>query len=96
MSLTSSAWRRLPPPWLMLREQVHKCMTELKATVPDAETFIREASPRPMIVESATDLHCQMIVMGTHGRSGLAHLLWGSVAEYVARHSKVPVLTIRA
>jgi nucleotide-binding universal stress UspA family protein len=33
--------------------------------------------------------------MGTHGRSGLEHLLMGSVAEYVVRHSKVPVLTVR-
>lgn len=36
-----------------------------------------------------------MIVMGTHGRSGLSHLLLGSVAEYVVRYSKVPVLTVR-
>jgi nucleotide-binding universal stress UspA family protein len=33
--------------------------------------------------------------MGTQGRSGLAQLFLGSVAEYVVRHSKVPVLTIR-
>jgi nucleotide-binding universal stress UspA family protein len=59
------------------------------------ETVTLEGAPRPVIVNSATDLRCQMIVMGTHGRSGLAHLLLGSVAEYVVRHSKVPVLTIR-
>jgi nucleotide-binding universal stress UspA family protein len=35
------------------------------------------------------------IVMSTHGRSGLTHLLIGSVAEKVVRHAKVPVLTIR-
>jgi universal stress protein A len=34
-------------------------------------------------------------VMGTHGRTGLAHLVVGSVAERVVRHAPVPVLTIR-
>ena len=56
-------------------------MRELKALVPDAETIVREASPRPVIVEAAVELNCQMIVMGTHGRSGLAHLLLGSSAR---------------
>ncbi len=83
-------------PLHIFREQAHKCMRELKVLVPDAETIVREASPRPVIVDAALELNCQMIVMGTHGRSGLAHLLLGSVAEYVVRNSKVPVLTIRA
>jgi nucleotide-binding universal stress UspA family protein len=83
-------------PLALLREQAHKCMRELKAIVPDAQTMIREGSPRPAIVEVALELNCQMIVMGTHGRSGLAHLLLGSVAEYVVRNSEVPVLTVRA
>jgi universal stress protein A len=80
----------------VLREQAQKGMEELKALIPDAETVVREASPRPVIVDAALELNCQLIVMGTHGRSGLAHLLLGSVAEYVVRHSKVPVLTVRA
>jgi nucleotide-binding universal stress UspA family protein len=79
----------------LLREQARRCMSELKTVVPNAETLIREASPRPTIVDAALELNCQMIVMGTHGRSGLAHLLLGSVAEYVVRNSKVPVLTVR-
>jgi nucleotide-binding universal stress UspA family protein len=36
-----------------------------------------------------------MIVMGTRGRSGLAHLLLGSVAEKVVRHATCPVITVR-
>lgn len=35
-----------------------------------------------------------LIVMGTHGRTGLMHLLMGSVAEYVVRHSKIPVMVV--
>lgn len=38
---------------------------------------------------------CDLIVMGTHGRSGLTHLLLGGVAEYVMRHARCPVVTVR-
>ena len=48
-----------------------------------------------MIVDATLELDCQLIVMGTHGRSGLARVLLGSVAEYVVRNGKVPVLTVR-
>ena len=43
----------------------------------------------------AQEQHCDLIVMGTHGRSGLKHLLFGSVAEHVLRHARCPVVTIR-
>ena len=79
----------------MLRDEAKNNMQRWHTRVPDSTTIIREGSPRPVIVEAAVELDCQMIVMGTHGRSGLAHLLLGSVAEYVVRHSKVPVLTVR-
>ena len=85
----------LDPLLPILREEAKRHMRECETRVPGAEVIILEGLPRPVIVDSATDLRCQMIVMGTHGRSGLAHLLLGSVAEYVVRHSKVPVLTIR-
>jgi nucleotide-binding universal stress UspA family protein len=79
----------------LLHGEADKCMGELKALIPDAQTVVREASPPAAIVDVALELNCQMIVMGTHGRSGLEHLLMGSVAEYVVRHSKIPVLTVR-
>ena len=79
----------------LFRVQAQQGMDGLKRLIPDAEAFVREASPRPVIVDAALELNCQMIIMGTHGRSGLAHLLLGSVAEYVVRNSKVPVLTVR-
>jgi universal stress protein A len=43
----------------------------------------------------AQDRDCDLIVMGTHGRTGLAHLLFGSTAEYVLRNARCPVLTVR-
>jgi len=85
-----------PDPLNLFRDQARKSMGELKALIPEAETAVREGSPRPLIVDTALEMNCHMIIMGTHGRSGLAHLLLGSVAEYVVRNSKVPVLTIRA
>jgi nucleotide-binding universal stress UspA family protein len=55
---------------------------------------IRFGRPHEEIVLCAEDQRADLIVMGTHGRTGLAHLLVGSVAERVVRTSKVPVLTV--
>ena len=48
------------------------------------------------IAEYARDRGMDLIVMGTHGRSGVAHVLMGSVAERVVRTAPCPVLTVRA
>ncbi|MGB9441534.1 MAG: universal stress protein [Desulfobacterales bacterium] len=47
------------------------------------------------IIEAAKDKDADMIVMATHGRTGLSHALMGSVAEKVVRQAPCPVLTIR-
>lgn len=51
--------------------------------------------PDEEIVRLARQLKADLIVMGTHGRTGLAHMLLGSVAERVVRLAPVPVLTVR-
>jgi nucleotide-binding universal stress UspA family protein len=51
--------------------------------------------PAAEIVDFAQQGGFDLIVLGTHGRTGLAHVLLGSVAERVVRRAKVPVLTIR-
>jgi len=51
--------------------------------------------PAATIVDHATATGSTLIVMGTHGRTGLAHLLMGSVAEQVVRSAPCPVLTVR-
>jgi nucleotide-binding universal stress UspA family protein len=43
----------------------------------------------------AENQKCDLIVMGTHGRSGLKHLLLGSVAEHVLKHARCPVMVVR-
>ena len=47
------------------------------------------------IIQAARDDEVDMIVMGTHGRTGLAHVLIGSVAEKVVREAPCPVLTVK-
>jgi universal stress protein A len=51
--------------------------------------------PGEVICWMAQEHQCDLIVMGTHGRTGIKHLLFGSVAEYVLKHARCPVLTIR-
>lgn len=57
-------------------------------------TFIEDGRPAAKIVETANEWKADYIVIGTHGRTGIAHLLMNSVAEHVIRHSKIPVLVI--
>ena len=58
------------------------------------EPKLREGEPWREIVAEATALPADLIVMGTHGRSGFEHLLLGSVAEKVLRRAECPVLTV--
>ncbi|MGD8861146.1 MAG: universal stress protein [Myxococcales bacterium] len=59
------------------------------------ETLRVEGAAHRVICEQAEALGVDLIVMGTHGRSGLAHALLGSVTERVLRTAPVPVLTVR-
>ena len=58
------------------------------------ETAVLIGRPDAEIVARATATHAELIVMGTHGRSGLAHALLGSVAERVVQHAPCPVLIV--
>jgi universal stress protein A len=58
-------------------------------------TFIRVGRPTEEITQFVTENAVDLIIMGTHGRTGLAHMLLGSVTERVVRTSTAPVLTIR-
>ncbi|MBE7176609.1 MAG: universal stress protein [Mucilaginibacter polytrichastri] len=56
--------------------------------------YIEMGRPSTMVVDFAKEFGADMIVIGTHGRTGLDRLLMGSVAEHVVRHSDVPVLVV--
>ena len=61
----------------------------------DFETFISPGIPYETIISKATDEGADLIVIGTHGRTGLDHVLFGSTAEKVVRKSSLPVLSVR-
>jgi nucleotide-binding universal stress UspA family protein len=54
-----------------------------------------EGNAAPEILRVAEESHCDVIVLGTHGRTGLARLLLGSVAEQVVRRASCPVLMVK-
>lgn len=58
-------------------------------------SVVRVGAPLPEIILYARAKDVDLIVMGTHGRTGLAHVLMGSVAEKVVRKAPCPVLTVR-
>src|SRR5438477_334580 len=60
----------------------------------DVEIHHALGAPATEICRAADELDADLIVLGTHGRTGLRHAILGSVAEKVVRHSKRPVLTI--
>jgi nucleotide-binding universal stress UspA family protein len=51
--------------------------------------------PAAIIAQVAADRAVDLIVLGTHGRHGVAHLILGSVAEHIVRTAPCPVLTVR-
>jgi nucleotide-binding universal stress UspA family protein len=68
----------------------------IAAGIQDVETFLVPGQAATEILRIARENDCGLIVMGTHGRTGLPHAFFGSVAEQVARLAKCPVLTARA
>ena len=56
---------------------------------------VRFGEPAKEIIKVSKELEADLVVMATHGRTGLRHLLAGSVAEEVVRNAACPVLTIR-
>lgn len=68
----------------------------LEAGIAQAEGELVEGVPATEIVRFAGEKDCNLIVIGTHGRTGIKHALLGSIAEKVVRTAECPVLTVRA
>jgi nucleotide-binding universal stress UspA family protein len=80
-----------------IREQARAALDALAAKTPAVRRgLVRDGHARDVILAAADELEADLIVMGTHGRRGVAHLFIGSVAEYVVRHARVPIMTVRA
>ena len=72
------------------------CLTAEDRSELAAEVVLRVSdNPADEITDYARDASIELIVIGTHGRTGVSHLLVGSVAERVVRTAPCPVLTVR-
>ena len=84
-----------------LERAIQRALEDLRrsalASVTNVECRVVQASNAAQaIVGFAEDNGVDLIVVATHGRTGLAHLLIGSVTENIVRHAKCPVLTVPA
>jgi nucleotide-binding universal stress UspA family protein len=78
------------------RAELERLAEKLAARQVICRTVLRVGTPHLEIVKAALDAGANMIVMTTHGRTGVSHLMMGSVAEKVVRASVCPVLTVRS
>ena len=77
------------------REALEKLVRDHVPAGVAAEAIVVKGAGVDAIVQFARDENADLLVMCTHGRTGLAHVLMGSTAEAVVRRSPCPVLTLR-
>jgi nucleotide-binding universal stress UspA family protein len=73
---------------------IDAAVAKAKERYPRVEGALRAGDSSEGILKSVAEGRVDLVVMGTHGRQGLSHLVFGSVAEKVVRQSPVPVLTV--
>ena len=82
-----------------LEKSARSSLARLAAETPTSDVSVHETlcwgRPHVEIARHAKEHHVDLIVMGTHGRGFVGHLLMGSVAERVVRTAPCPVLTVR-
>jgi len=78
------------------RDRLARMGREKSAGRVPIKTVVRLGNPAGEIVEAAKSLEVDLIILATHGHTGLKHILLGSTAERVVRHGPCPVLTVRA
>jgi len=76
------------------KKQLDKLAAEKRGGPSSVE--VRDGHPVEELLKVAEDHKCDLIVICTHGRTGISHLVMGSVAEKIVRLSPIPVLSIRA
>ena len=89
-----------PQPVVLRRDYVDETLGQLRDLVPHEFTRpwdveVGSGDPADAILHAAQEHQADLIVMGTHGRTGLAHVFLGSVAEKVVRQASCPVLVTR-
>lgn len=81
---------------IVVKKEVEQTLDQL-AKMYNGEELIKlmpEGHPKEEIIKTAEIWEADLIVIGTHGRRGFLHLILGSVAEEVVRHSKIPVMVV--
>ena len=77
-----------------LRREMEACRKRVEEAAVPADTLVTRGAAAQTIVETARARSVDLIVMGTHGRTALQHLLIGSVAERVLRLAPCPVMVV--
>ena len=80
---------------LLAQRELDAIVNRLRVGGFRARSLLKVGSPFLEIINTAQAEGVDLVVMGTHGRTGLAHVLMGSVAERVVQKAPCPVLTIR-
>src|SRR5579872_3700570 len=77
-------------------DRLHALAQEAVPVDVPSQTIVRIGRPASTIVNTAHELGTDLIIISTHGYTGIKHVVFGSTAEDVVRHSPRPVMTIRA
>ncbi|MGH7906939.1 MAG: universal stress protein [Candidatus Binataceae bacterium] len=80
---------------LLAQRELDKIVGRLRDGGIKARSLLRVGAPFLEIINASQSEKADLIVLGSHGRTGLAHVLMGSVADRVVHKAAVPVLTIR-
>jgi nucleotide-binding universal stress UspA family protein len=83
--------------WSILRREGQELLDTAAASIPAHPhpwRFLRQGQPAKEIIVSACEWSVALLVLGTHGRSGITRLLLGSTAESVLRHAPCPVVVV--
>ncbi|MCP4265255.1 MAG: universal stress protein [Candidatus Brocadiaceae bacterium] len=78
-----------------LRVKLLDCIPEEIRDDMDVEAIVAQGVPFAEIISTAKEKEIDMIVIGSHGRTGISHMMLGSVSEKVVRKAPCPVLTVR-
>ena len=93
--LADTTWQLFEQGRKWVEDELEKWASAARAEGMTVRTIVRTGSANEEIVNLATDEGAELIIMGTHGRTGLNRMLLGSVADRVVRLARCPVLTVR-
>ena len=78
------------------RAFIDKCAKDVnRAAAADVVAHLSEGDPWRAIVQTAASIDADLVIVGTHGRRGVARWVMGSIAEQVVRHAACPVYVVR-